>query len=295
MCAGWSTRRTPPAAHAASTTCDGLVIEPVWDTAVRAAAAERPGESSTTGLPALGQRPGRRDERAAVDHVLGVDGHRAGAVVVHARVHQVHHREVGLVAQRDEPRDAQVPLRQQRRQVEHQVAALAEHGDLTRREHRVRQLQLGAGVRDAEAVGADQHRAAGPGDGDGLGLERGHPRHPARTGPAVMPTTARAPAVDRLADRVDERRGGHADDDEVDRLAQTAPGLGQRGGTSAGRAPRSRPGSPAPPDGVEPDSRARLLRMWPHLAGSLLAPTTATDRGSKRAVRAVDTTLSGDP
>ena len=49
---GLSTRRTPPAAQAASTTCDGLVIEPVCETALRTAAAERPGESSTTGLPA---------------------------------------------------------------------------------------------------------------------------------------------------------------------------------------------------------------------------------------------------
>ncbi len=52
MCVTWSTRRTPPAAHAASTTCEGLVIEPVCDTALRTAASERPGESSTTGLPA---------------------------------------------------------------------------------------------------------------------------------------------------------------------------------------------------------------------------------------------------
>ena len=52
MWPGWSTRRTPPAAHAASTTCDGLVIDPVCETALRAAASDRPGESSTTGLPA---------------------------------------------------------------------------------------------------------------------------------------------------------------------------------------------------------------------------------------------------
>ena len=52
MWVGWSTRRTPPAAQAASTTCEGLVIEPVCDTALRTAASDRPGESSTTGFPA---------------------------------------------------------------------------------------------------------------------------------------------------------------------------------------------------------------------------------------------------
>ena len=49
---GLPTLRIPPAAQAASTTCEGLVIEPVCETALRTAAAERPGESSTTGLPA---------------------------------------------------------------------------------------------------------------------------------------------------------------------------------------------------------------------------------------------------
>ncbi len=45
----------------------------------------------------------------------------------------------------------------------------------------------------------------------------------------------------------------------------------------------------------ELDASARLLRMCPHLAGSLLAPTTAIERGSKSAVRAASDALSGDP
>ena len=42
----------PAAAHAASTTWDADVRAPVWERAPRTAASERPGASSTTGLPA---------------------------------------------------------------------------------------------------------------------------------------------------------------------------------------------------------------------------------------------------
>jgi hypothetical protein len=68
--AGACTRMMSPATHAASTTRVGLVSDPVCDAAPRAAAAERPGASSTTGFPAA--RSSRAAERAAVAHVLGV-------------------------------------------------------------------------------------------------------------------------------------------------------------------------------------------------------------------------------
>ena len=49
---GVQTRTAPHAAHIASTTAESPTRAPVWDSAARAPAADRPGASSTTGLPA---------------------------------------------------------------------------------------------------------------------------------------------------------------------------------------------------------------------------------------------------
>ena len=224
----WSTRRTPPAAHAASTTCDGLVIEPVCETALRTAASERPGESSTTGLPACDEGAGCGHEGTSVDHVLGIDRDGARPLVVDARPHQVDHGEVGLVAQRHEAGDPEATLGEQRRQVEDHVAALAEHRDLPGREHRVAQLQSGAGVGDTETVRPDQHRTPGAGDRDRLGLGPG--ALVAELGEARGDGHDRASSGgDRLAHGGHERRRRDAQHHEVHRLAEPVAGVRQRG------------------------------------------------------------------
>ena len=182
---GWDGRRgrTPPAAQAASTTCEELVIEPVCETALRAAASDRPGESSTTGFPASRRARAAVDEPPAVDDVLGVDRDRARAGVVHARMHQLDHGEVGLVAQRDEPRDPQPALDEQRREVEDQVAALAEHRHLAGGQHGVAELQAGAGVRDARGSWGRRAPLRRPGPGPPPPPRPGRLRPRARRGP----------------------------------------------------------------------------------------------------------------
>ncbi len=178
-------------------------------------------------LACRGQGPGRGDERASVDHVLGVDRHRARARVVHAGEHQVDHGEVGLVAHGDEPGDAQPALDEEDGEVEDQVAALAEHGDLPGREHGVAQLQPGAGVGDPDAVRTDQHRTRLAGDGHRLGLGPG----------ALLPELGEAggdrhdrprTGGDRLLHGRDERGRRDAQHDQVRRCAEQLTRLGQR-------------------------------------------------------------------
>ena len=141
--------------------------------------------------------------------------------------HQVDHRQVGLVAQRDEPRDAQPAVLQQGGEVEHQVAALAEHRHRAGRQHVVGQLQLGAGVDHSDAVRPDQHRARRPGQahhlllGEGsVGAELGEAGRDHDEGPS--------PCSDGVRDRLDEVRGGHADHHQVERFPEVVAGLGER-------------------------------------------------------------------
>ena len=175
---GLSTRWIPAAAHAASTTCEAEVSAPVCDAAPRTAASERPGASRTTGLPASTRARAAADERPSVDHVLGVQRDGPGARMGDAGLHQVDHAHVGLVADGHEPCDTQAPVLEQCGQVEHDVAALAEHRHVARWQQGVGELEAGAGVDQADAVRPDQHDAGSPGDPQHLLLRP----HPVRTG-----------------------------------------------------------------------------------------------------------------
>ena len=151
--------------------------------------------------------------------------------------HQVDHRQVRLVAQRDEPRDTEPAVLQQGGEVEHQVAALAEHRHRAGRQHVVGQLQLGAGVDHSDAVRPDQHRARRPGQAHHLllrkgsvGAELGEPGRDHDEGPS--------PCSDGVRDRLHEIHGGHADHHQVERFPEVVAGLRERASAYDARAPR---------------------------------------------------------
>ena len=164
--------------------------------------------------------------------------------MVDARVHQVDHGEVGLVAQRDEARDPEAPLGEQGRQVEDHVAALAEHRHLTGGSTAWLSCRSGAGVGDAEAVRADQHRTAGAGDRHRLGLgarplgaelgEPGGDRH-----------DRASPGGDRLAHGGHERGRRDAQHDEVEGCTEPARACASEGYVGPAQHRRPAPCSPA--------------------------------------------------
>ncbi len=173
------------------------------------------------------QSSSHRDEGASVHDVLGVDPDSARGLVVEAGRHQVHHRQVGLVPQRDEPRDPESPILQQSGEVEHHVAALAQHRHLAHRQQVVGQLEAGAGVHQTQAVRPDEHRAARahqthhlllhPGTvGSELGEAGGDHHHGPGSG------------LDRGPRGLHELVRGNADDDQVQRFTQLRSGLHQR-------------------------------------------------------------------
>ena len=222
------------------------------------------------------------DERPAVDHVLGVDRDRPGVVVVDTGRHQVDHRQVGLVAQRDEPRDTQPAVLQQGGEVEHQVAALAEHRHLRRPAAR-------RGSAAAAVLVSTTPRQFGPTSTAPADRARRTtscsaraPSAPSSESPAVITTRDRAPAPTASATVWTSSAAG------------TQTTTRSSGSPSWSRASASvrcvrRPSTSAPrrltsSTGRSPlDSSARRLRMCPHLAGSSLAPTTVIEPGSKRA------------
>ena len=218
-----------------------LVSEPVWEAALRTAASLRPGASRTTGLPASRSARAAVDERPAVDDVLGVDRDGPRPLVVDARTHEVDDPEVRLVADGDEPGHAQAAVGHEAREVEGQVAALAEHGHVADREEGRRQLEAGRGVDDAEAVGADDHGAGPASDRQALGLQPGSLG--AGLGEAGRDRHDRAGAGgDGVGHRCHESTGRHAEHRQVDAQVVRGGGGHRRGDGSARRAPRRRAG-----------------------------------------------------
>ena len=91
--------------------------------------------------------------------------------MVDAGDHQVGEADIGLVAERHEPRDAQpVPL-QQIVDIDDEVAALREHGDLSCGEGLAGKQKVGRGVDESQTVGADEDGSGVADSAYGLGLE----------------------------------------------------------------------------------------------------------------------------
>ena len=164
-------------------------------------------------------------------------------------------------------------------ELERQVAALGDEPDRARRELVRGQAEVGRGVEDAEAVGAEQHR---PGRAHALderalaGLRLGAELAEAGRDADERPRADRQGVVDRLL----ERGRRHRDDDQlrcVREVAQRRVG----GPVEDGAAVSVHQVDGAP---VLARSAPRPSQL-PHLAGSSDAPTIATERGAKRGSR----------
>ena len=222
---------------------------------------------------------GRLDEPATVAEILDVDGDRRGRGVGRARVDQLDEGHVGLVAERDEARDAQAPCREQPIQLDGEIATLAEHGHASRRELVRREIRRGRVVNQPKTIGADQHRTrlADPRD---QGVLAGPPSAPASPRPAVIATIARAPLASTPWTASSKPASG---------TAMTARSTGRRARRpsrrSGCRGSRRRVGSPVARGAGRLPRSACSATALPHLAGSALAPTTAIEAGSNSAAQ----------
>ena len=123
-------------------------------------------------LAGLGQRPDGGDERRAVLRILHVARHHPRRLVVDQRPQHVGDRQVGLVADGDEPREA-LPLgRQQQPDLEREVARLRDEGDAAGRLVATGRVQARVRVEQAEAVRAEQQHAGRAGRLDQARLQR---------------------------------------------------------------------------------------------------------------------------
>ncbi len=106
----------------------------------------------------------RRDEAAAVAHVLDVDRDRLGGRVVGAGGDEVDQPDVGLVAERHEARDAEAAGGEEPVQLDGQVAALAEQRRRRRAGRSWRRGRCRRGCRRARGSSARRarHRPPGP-------------------------------------------------------------------------------------------------------------------------------------
>ena len=167
------------------------------------------------------------DEGSAVDDVLGVDRDRSGVLMVDTdTIRSTTVRSAWLPSEtnRETPSASVI---QQCGEVEHQVAALAEHRHRAGRQQVVAQLQLCAGVDHPDAVRSDEHRARRLGQPHHLLLREGSGG--AQLGEAGSDhDQGPCPRSDGVRDRLDELARGHAHHHEVERVTEALARLGER-------------------------------------------------------------------
>ena len=131
ICSMVSTRSTPACSNIASTTTSEAAAAAVCDSPARWPAADRPGLDRDDRL-ARGDRPRDTGELAGVAERLQIQRHHPGAVVVLPGEQQVVAADVGLVAHRDELRDAQAPTRRRRDDRDAERAGLGHQAEAAR-------------------------------------------------------------------------------------------------------------------------------------------------------------------
>ncbi len=209
-------------AGALTATSDLATSAPVCAPAARAPAAPRALFTATIGV----ERERRRATRANVrgfpkDSRYSSTTPVAGSVLPEAQ--EVVAGQVGLVADRDEGREADPELARVLQQRDPQAAALREHPHVAARRHLAREGRVeqgvGGGVDDAQAVRPHQAHAGRPADLDQLALD---PR-------PLLPDLGEAgredhqrvhPSLTALPGDVQDRGRRHRDDGEIDRLGQ---------------------------------------------------------------------------
>ena len=143
---------------------------------------------------------------------------------------QVVAADVGLVADRDELRDADARARRPGHELDAEPARLRQERDVSgigwrRRERRVH-ADSGRGVHDAEAVRSDDAHAVAARESHELALARRCPSSPTSANPAMMTTRPCTPFSAHSRDDVRRPRRGHDDDREVDRVGNVERRVG---------------------------------------------------------------------
>ena len=174
--------------EASAPVCDWTAREP------RAAAVDGQGDHRRAGGHGAG---GGAREGPAVAEVLDVDGDDFGGVVGGEGVDEVGGAEVGLVAQRGKAREPEPLGGGDQPQLEREVAALGDEADGARGQWVGDELEPSPGVEHAQAVGPEQHRS---GIADALREGRVVLPRSSPPAPALMATSARAPACERGLD-----------------------------------------------------------------------------------------------
>src|ERR687891_206175 len=103
------------------------------------------------GLAGVNRRGGRGGERATVAEVLDVQRNDLRAVVRRQLADEVRRLEIGLIAKRDEAREAEPGLLGEDSQLEREVAALRDEPDPPGRQRVRHELELRGGVEHAQA------------------------------------------------------------------------------------------------------------------------------------------------
>ena len=164
----------------------------------------------------LGQRP-------AVAEVLDVEGDHLRRLVATEVGDEVGDLEVGLVADRCDPGEAEADVGGQPRQLQGYVSTPADQADRPRGRGTEPQIELGAGVRNSPAVGAEHHRA---GLSDPLD-------HRSLAGAALLPAFGEAgrdrhqsagPRPERVGNGLLEAALGDGENDQLRGLGQLGSG-----------------------------------------------------------------------
>ena len=182
----------PAARQAASTASRSLVSEPVCERAARTAAAVRPTVSSTTGLPAVraasaNARPSRKSSQYTPITRVPSCAARFATTLGHV--------EVGLVADRNEPREAEAEVAEQEPGLERDVPALRDEADRPRRQRVRREVELGGRVEDARGSSGRRARRRQRGHARRSPARARRPPGPSSPSPAAIATSAFAPAA----------------------------------------------------------------------------------------------------
>ena len=238
-----------------------------------------------------GQRPaGHRGEFGRLPDGLQEQRDDLGRRVVDQVIHQVGHRQQGLVAHRHQQADAQVAGLGEAEHGAGQAAALQHHPDrAAQQRHRDRQpvgRDPGGRVDVAVAVRAEHGQPALAGEGDDLGLPPG-PFRAGLTEPGGQDDEGPHAGVGALPQDVQHHAGGHHDVGQVHRARQAGQGpvgplavhhLGPRVDQVHRPAELVQPqigvrvGRPAGLVGrTDQGDRARM-KQCPHSAGGIAAP-----------------------
>ena len=216
-------RRTPAWRNSASTAVSAPASAAVWELAARAPAPVVPAFKARIGFLRATRR-GDAPELARVAERLQIEEDEVGLLVVLPALEQVVRGDVGLVADRDERREAEVRARRPSRAARGRGRRSATRSAIrpggSARGAKVAFRPIG-GDGDAEAVRPDEARAVRADEREQCSW-RARPSRPTSAKPDEMTHSARDAGAQRRAGGLSDLRAGDADDGEVDGAPMSA-------------------------------------------------------------------------